>query len=539
MTAPPDRASARTRGGAGFSIAPADRWVRTVPGAAPTRADACTLVILGALGDLTTRKLLPALLSLAEHHLLPDDFVLVGVAREQLNDDTFRKRIIEGTKQGEGASRSDATREWLAARSYFVSGDFTDPTAFDRLSQRLDEIETRNPDRPRNRLFYLAIPPSVFEAAITNLSDRGAAKRISSEDERPWTRLIIEKPFGRDLESSRTLNRLVLSRFAEHQIYRIDHYLGKESVQNLLVLRFTNVIFEPLWNRNYIHSVYISATESVGVEQRGAYYEEAGVLRDMFQNHLFQLLSLTAMEPPLSITADAIRDEKVKALRALRPLVGENAPQAVRAQYGPGIIDGTAVPAYREETGVPRTSRTPTFAAVRVFLDNWRWQGVPFYLESGKRLARRQSEIRIRFRAPPHLHGANRLIERMEPSVLAIRIQPNEGISLRFQVKVPGATHQLTPGLEITPVDMNFDYASAFSCDLPPAYETLLLDCMIGEAMLFIRSDEVETAWSMIDPLIRHWTEHPAREILTYSPGAERPQMAARLLGGANIGSDA
>ena len=485
-------------------------------------ADPCTIVILGANGDLAKRKLLPAIYQLAQDKLLPEGCDILGMAREDMTDEAFRTMMEQAVRASEEIPHFDET-VWqrLAPRMYYSGGDLSSAAAYAKLEARLHELESvRMPDEP-NRLFYLAVPPSVFTPIVRALSSSGLAPRMPDASMRPWYRVVIEKPFGRDLETARALNRLVLDLFAECQLYRIDHYLGKETVQSLLVFRFANAMFEPIWNRHSVHHVQITAAETVGVGTRGRYYEEAGVVRDMFQNHLLQLLTLTAMEPPATVTADAVRDEKVKVLQSLRWLKDKDIEtSAVRAQYS----------TYRAEPDVAKGSITPTYAAVRYYVDNWRWTGVPFYLRSGKSMAKRVTEIAVQFREPPILMFKHEMREQMAPNALILRIQPNEGATLHFQVKAPGAAYQLSHGIEVAPVAMEFSYKDAFGDSNPPAYETLLLDVMLGDATLFTRSDEVEAAWRIVDPLSRHWDSHPPETMPTYAPGSWGPTEADQLV---------
>jgi glucose-6-phosphate 1-dehydrogenase len=502
------------------------------------RADPCTIVILGAKGDLAKRKLLPAIYQLAKDDLLPDGCDVLGTARDPMDDDAFRKMMGEAVRASDEISEFDEdTWHALAPRIHYSAGDLSDATSYQRLARRLEEIEAQRPPHERNRLFYLAVPPSVFAPIVRALAESGLAPRMRDQVERPWYRVVIEKPFGRSLETAHALNRLVLELFDECQLYRIDHYLGKETVQSILVFRFANAIFEPIWNRQSIHHVQITTAETVGVEQRGKYYEEAGVVRDMFQNHLLQLLTLTAMEPPAAMSADAVRDEKVKVLRSIRWLRdAEIDKSAVRAQYGESTRDDSLTRAYRDEPDVARRSTTPTYAAVRFYVDNWRWTGVPFFLRSGKRLPRRVSEIAVQFREPPIMMFRHETRAQIAPNVLTLRIQPDEGVSLTFEVKAPGAAYQLSRGVEVAPVAMDFLYKDAFGDTNPPAYETLLLDVMLGDATLFTRSDEVEAAWRVIDPLIEHWEKHPPTAMPIYEAGSWGPAEADRLVASHGIG---
>jgi glucose-6-phosphate 1-dehydrogenase len=469
-----------------------DEFDGRAPQAAP--ADPCVMVIFGANGDLTKRKLMPALLNLKRSQLLPDAFAIVAVARTDVSEAEFAAKLLDDLATFAAPALEAAERDWLAARLRYVRGTFQDPGLYDRLEDTLAALANGG-TRP-NALFYMAAPPDFFDDIGLGIGRVG----LAHEEQGAWRRIIVEKPFGHDLATARQLNRQMAGVFREHQIYRIDHYLGKETVQNLMVFRFANGIFEPVWNRRYIDHVQITAAETVGVEGRGGYYDSAGALRDMVQNHLFQLLALTAMEPPSSFAADRVRDERVKVLRAIRPFTGEDVRrEIVRGQYTAGAHEGEAVPGYREEPTVPADSSTETYVAMRLFLDNWRWADVPSYLRTGKRLARRVSEIAIRFKSPPLLLFRDICADQVVPNTLIVRIQPDEGIALRFQAKVPG------PELGVGLVRMDFKYADYFGSRPSTGYETLLYDGMTGDSTLFHRADIVEAGWEVVQPMLETW----------------------------------
>ncbi len=489
------------------------------------RADPCIAVIFGAGGDLSHRKLMPSLFHLAMDGALADEFAILGVDRDESDDATFRESMHQAVREA-FPDDPGIEQHWKTFASHLshLHGDLLDPATYRALQQRLVALDTQV-HNVAGHLFHLAIPPSLYGPVIQHLSKSGVLPRTVEVNQRPWARVIVEKPFGHDLGSAKALNTIARAAMAEHQIFRIDHYLGKETVQNLVVLRFANSIFEPVWNRHHIHHVQITAAEELGIEHRAGYYEGEGVIRDMFQNHLMQLLTLTAMEPPTAFRAEALRDEKVKVLHAVRPFdMAEVHASAVRGQYGAGIIDGQPVVGYREEEGVAADSTTPTFAAIRFMIDNWRWQGVPFFLRSGKRMPVRATEIAIEFLRPPHLMFPMADGQQLETNVLAVRIQPSEGMSLRFEVKMPGVE------MRMVSVDMAFDYRAAFGTDTHDAYETLLLDCMAGEATLFARSDEVENAWEILDPLLAHWEGRAAEHFPNYAAGTWGPATADELI---------
>src|SRR6266568_4790278 len=452
---------------------------------------ACIMVIFGAAGDLTKRKLIPALYNLKKSNLLSNNFAVIGVARAELDDEEFRRRLRDDMNEFATEEIDEETWNSLAERLYYLSGDFNDNQTFARLKESLERVDKER-NANGNYFFYLATAPQYFAPVVQQLGKAG----LTEEKENYWRRVVIEKPLGRDLESARTLNRDIKQVLEENQIYRIDHYLGKETVQNILIFRFGNGIFEPVWNRRYIDCVQITAAEKVGVEQRGGYYEKAGALRDMVPNHLLQLVTLTAMEPPISFDANAVRDEQAKILHAIQP---PSPADAVRGQYGEGEIDGEKVPAYRSEPNVAPDSNVETFVAVKLRIDNWRWADVPFYLRTGKRLAARDTEIAIQFKRAPFVLFRKTPIERLPTNRLVLHIQPDEGISLRFGAKVPG------PTLSIRAVDMDFDYEEYFGETPSTGYERLLHDCMVGDATLFQRADQVEAAWSVVAPIQEVW----------------------------------
>jgi len=485
----------------------------------PHRAEPSTMVIFGASGDLTRRKLIPALYSLHLKGRLPEGFSVVGFSRTPFSHDGFRARLREAVETfGDDPL---VTSEWesFAQGLFYTPGNANNSEDFEKLDGFLQQLHKERVGTD-NRVYYLAVAPRFYGGIVTQLGQSGM-----SADNDGWRRIVIEKPFGHDLTSAQALNEVVHQSFHERQVYRIDHYLGKETVQNIMVFRFANAIFEPLWNRNYIDHVQITVGETVGVEDRAGYYETAGVLRDMFQNHLLQLLTLTAMEPPIAFEATALRDEKVKVLHALRPIRPEDtAGRTVRGQYSAGHINGQPVPGYRDEPGVAPESQTATFAALKLYVDNWRWQGVPFYLRSGKRLAEKASEILIQFKCPPHLMFPLQEDCELNANFLAMCIQPNEGMHLQFETKVPGA------GMTMRSVDMEFHYRPEFGTDLPDAYERLLLDVLQGDASLFARSDEIELAWSLIDAIIEGWESDTAPELAFYESGSWGPDAAHDLL---------
>ncbi len=478
----------------------------------------CVVVIFGASGDLAHRKLIPSLENLAREGLLSPSFAVVGVATRPWTNEEFRSRVFGDGASDSGDSAGNAARQWLAERMYYLSGDFRSPETYQRLRELLINVDQQYATKG-NYLFYLSTAPQFF-SEIPQQLDR---QKLTSETGDSWRRVVVEKPFGRDLKSAQELNETLRETLGEQQIYRIDHYLGKETVQNLVAFRFANGMFEPTWNRRYVDYVQITAAEDQGIGHRGRYYDQAGALRDMIPNHLFQLLTLTAMEPPISFDADAVRNEQVKILKAIQPISSEEVPRSsVRGQYGASASGG--VIAYRDEKYVAADSITPTFAALRLMIDNWRWSGVPFYLRTGKRLPKRSTEIVLCFKKAPFTLFRNMGISRCAPNLLILRVHPDEGISLSFDAKRPGAV------MNLGNVEMNFSYQDYFDSQPQTGYERLLYDCMLGDATLFQRADMVEAAWSVVAPILEYWQETIPGDFPNYSPGTWGPPAVDELL---------
>ncbi|HSS72287.1 MAG TPA: glucose-6-phosphate dehydrogenase [Gaiellaceae bacterium] len=472
----------------------------------------CALVVFGASGDLTRRKLFPAIYALAARGMLPEHFAIVGVSRTEETDADFKARMKESVREFGRDKLDEKVWKRLAAGMHYVGADVAGGGGEDVLLDLLARLD-RQRGTAGNRVFYLAVPPSAFSVLIEKLGRRRG-------EWTGWTRLIVEKPFGTDRTSAHRLNDEVHRYFDEREVFRIDHYLGKETVQNLLALRFANGIFEPIWNRQFVDHVEITVAESMGIEGRAGFYEHAGAIRDVFQNHLLQLVALTAMEPPVDFSAESVRNEKVKVLRAMRPPRGR---EVVRGQYGPGYIEGVAAPGYREEPGVDRRSATETFVAAKLLIDNWRWAGTPFYVRVGKRLPKRETTIAIQFQRAPHPPFAKETAESMQPNVLVVHVQPDEGVSLAIGAKVPGQ------GMTIRTVVMDFLYGAAFRTELPEAYERLILDCLLGDPTLFTRADEVAAQWELVDAIVARWKrEQPV--FPNYAAGTWGPPAADELI---------
>jgi glucose-6-phosphate 1-dehydrogenase len=486
--------------------------------------DPCVVVIFGASGDLTKRKLLPALYHLEQAGNLPQNFAVVGVARRPL-EDSFAQDMKEGIEAGGGVDAAEDRLNPFVDRIRYYAMNFDDGSGYEGLKHLLAKVDSEFGTRG-NRLFYLATAPEYFSDIIKFLGDHGMAQpdELREEDRKGWVRVIVEKPFGHDLESAKALNDEVNKVFHEDQVFRIDHYLGKETVQNILVFRFANGIFENVWNRNHIDHIEITAAESIGIEGRGPFYESAGALRDVMQNHVMELLSFVAMEPPVSFEAAAVRAEKIKVFRSIQPI---HFADAVRGQYGPGMVNGKPVVGYRQEDRVHPRSQTETYAALRVEIENWRWAGVPIYLRVGKRMAKRVTEITIQFKQPPLLlfkdHNG-KCVEGIKSNVISMRIQPDEGIALRFEAKVPG------PSMCISPVDMNFNYAEAFGVSSANGYERLLLDAMLGDGTLFAHRDGVEATWALMTPVLEHWAKTPIKDFPNYAAGTWGPSTGDALM---------
>ncbi len=480
----------------------------------------CVLVIFGAAGDLTKRLLVPALYNLRRSKLLPDEFSIIGVARTDKNDETFREELGEALREFGNHDVVDGDWQWLAERMSYVQGDFDDPATYKLLVEALAKADKARGGHG-NYLFYLATPPQVFATIVQQLGDADLVRETDGH----WRRVIVEKPFGTDLPSAQELNRDILAVLAETQVYRIDHYLGKETVQNIMVFRFGNGIFEPLWNRNHIDHVQITVAETVGVERRGKFYDATGALRDMVPNHLFQLLTLVAMEPPTCFGAEAVRSEKAKVLEGVRAFGAQDARRnVVRAQYGAGIAENRKITPYRSADGVAPGSTTETFVALKLMMDNWRWAGVPFYLRTGKALAARRSEIAIQFKQAPFALFRDTPVERLTPNDMILQIQPEEGVRLRFSAKIPG------PSVHMDGVEMKFNYKDHFKAAPSTGYETLIYDCMIGDATLFKRADDIEAGWQIVQPLLDAWLQDRAANLPIYPAGGGGPREADELM---------
>ncbi|HEX3525691.1 MAG TPA: glucose-6-phosphate dehydrogenase [Thermoanaerobaculia bacterium] len=483
-------------------------------------APSCVLVIFGATGDLTKRKLFLALYNLAVQGLLPKEFAVVGVSHVDTSQDALRERLSEDLHEFAGAPVNQEIAEHLLKSFYCIAGEFNNPATFTKLRGTLAHVDEESKTNGCY-LFYLSVPPDLFGDVVHRLGDAG----LAHQDNGHWRRVIIEKPFGHDLDSARELNRQIREVLSEKQIFRIDHYLGKETVQNIMAFRFANGIFESIWNRRYIDHVQITVAETVGVESRGGYYETSGALRDMVQNHMFQLLAFTAMEPPISFAADVVRDERTKILYAIRPLTPEDVlHQTVRGQYGEGMVDGHTEPAYRAEPNVSPTSNVETFVALKLYIDNWRWGDVPFYLRTGKHLPSRVTEIAIQFKRAPFQLFRDTAVERLSANVLVLQIQPDEGISLQFQAKIPG------PDVALGKVKMDFHYADYFGAQPSTGYETLLYDCMTGDSTLFHRSDTVEAGWAAVAPILDVWQALTPRNFPNYAANTWGPKEADELI---------
>jgi glucose-6-phosphate 1-dehydrogenase len=486
----------------------------------PKSAGPCVMVIFGATGDLTSRKLIPALYNLLKSGLVSDQFAVVGTGREEYPVDKFRGMMSERLRMFATSELEEGKIEWLVSRIYYCGGAFDDPQLYEKIADTLKTVDQRH-QTGGNFFFYLATSPAFFAPITQNLGRVGLT--VQSHDH--WRRVVYEKPFGTDLASAKALNATVKKVLEENQIYRIDHYLGKETVQNVMAFRFGNGIFEPIWNRRYVEHVQITVAETVGVERRGGYFDNAGTLRDMVPNHVMQLISLTAMEPPISFSADAVRDEQSKTIHAIQPMSSEDVlTRAIRGQYGDGVIDEQGVLAYRHEPDVAPDSKTETFVALKLFIDNWRWAGVPFYVRTGKRMASRHTEIVMSFRRAPFVLFRDTPVEKLSSNYLIMHIAPDEGISLHFSAKIPG------PQMRLGGVDMDFDYADYFGTAPNTGYEVLLYDGMIGDQTLFQRADMVEAGWCVVDPILDVWKALPARGFPNYSAGSWGPHESDQLL---------